>query len=186
MEIESPMVPPLVQGMSSEPGPGSMSEAGTSWAGLIAVQRAQCSRGCNSWRRRRRTHPPRPSGWRAGWMQSKPMALFPSHLILSLRCPSPSKPTRLTSGTLSHRQPEQHWHLPGRPAQGSAQGYRSRNLCCSATAAHGGPGTLAAWGDCCSGGRARTVTRDAEGAIPASASRVLLLRVQPAERLLPP
>ena len=25
LEIESPMVPPLVQGMSSEPGPGSMS-----------------------------------------------------------------------------------------------------------------------------------------------------------------
>ena len=96
------------------------------------MQRAQRSRGCNSWRRRRRTHPPRPCGWRAGWMQSKPLALFPSHLVLSLRCPSPSKPTRLTSGTHERTRPEsprqlraqQHWHLPVRPAQG----YRSRNL----------------------------------------------------------
>ena len=37
LEIESPMVPPLVQGTSSEPGPGSLSEAGTSWAGLIGA-----------------------------------------------------------------------------------------------------------------------------------------------------
>ena len=34
LEIESPMVPPLVH---SEPGPGSLSEAGTSWAGLIGA-----------------------------------------------------------------------------------------------------------------------------------------------------
>mmetsp|Transcript_9957 Transcript_9957/g.24749 ORF Transcript_9957/g.24749 Transcript_9957/m.24749 type:complete len:220 (+) Transcript_9957:913-1572(+) len=65
-------------------------------------------------------------------MQSKPLALFPSLLVLSLRCPSPSKPTRLTSGTHERTRPEsprqlraqQHWHLPVRPAQG----YRSRNL----------------------------------------------------------